>query len=556
VAYGSILRRRRRELHARAASVIGELWPSREEELLAVLAFHRQGAGELEAAWELHARAAERAERLHAVGEALQHLSSALAIAQELGRTDDESGVAGLRLARARVRARTGDVVGAREDLERVLAAGAAPELSMRAHDELGFVLAGAADYRAALPHLEAALDAAVALGDRAAQVSALSRLSLVHTNRLDYASGLNEGERALALAEALGDEHSIATAMDALKQVALQTGDFGRLEELAGRLAAIHRRTDDLWLLQFAVLEVGYGDVLRGRSERAIARIGEALEINRRIGDRGNEPVHLGLLGRAYRGAGEYGRAIELGRRAFALARELDHPEWIALLGAELAGTLLELGAVEEASAVLEAGAAAGERVGADQHLVRCLALQALAADMLGDRERGAAIAERAASVLGRVRIEPPMAPVMGRDAYAALARVWMDRGMLEEAASLLETIVAACEASGASDGIVEGHLVLAELALRRGDIPEATASAEIALAEAEGTGLPNAWLAHTAIADAERVAGDEAGAADHVRAARAQVAALAQTIDDAEVRAAFEAGAAERLSEAGRPG
>jgi hypothetical protein len=50
--------------------------------------------------------------------------------------------------------------------------------------------------------------------------------------------------------------------------------------------------------------------------------------------------------------------------------------------------------------------------------------------------------------------------------------------------------------------------------------------------------------------------VAGEQERAAEEVERAEAQVATLAQTIDDAEVRTAFEAGAAERLSAGGRSG
>ena len=53
---------------------------------------------------------------------------------------------------------------------------------------------------------------------------------------------------------------------MDALKQVALQTGDFETQERLAERLALIHRRNDDLWMLQFAVEELAYADLARMR--------------------------------------------------------------------------------------------------------------------------------------------------------------------------------------------------------------------------------------------------------------------------------------------------
>lgn len=236
--------------------MIQELWPDRLEENLGVLARHHRGAGDLAAAIRCHDLAAERAERLYAGEEAVEHLSASIELSAELDMTVADREVAERVLTRGRIRARTGDAAGARDDLEAILAQvdpTTAPELVMQSHDELGFVLAGAADYRAAVPHLEAALEAATALGSAAGQVSALSRLSIVHANRLDFDAALEHGERAQRSAAASGDERLQATAMDALKQVALETGDLDTLEDLAARLAEIHRRNDDLWLCSLA---------------------------------------------------------------------------------------------------------------------------------------------------------------------------------------------------------------------------------------------------------------------------------------------------------------
>ena len=46
VAYGSLLKRRRRELHALAAGAIEELWVERIDEYLGILAHHHRGAGD------------------------------------------------------------------------------------------------------------------------------------------------------------------------------------------------------------------------------------------------------------------------------------------------------------------------------------------------------------------------------------------------------------------------------------------------------------------------------------------------------------------------------
>jgi tetratricopeptide (TPR) repeat protein len=549
VAYGSLLKRRRRELHASAAAAIETLWPDRVEEHLGMLARHHRGAGDLETARRCHDLAAERAERLHAGEEALEHLTASIDLAAELGRSVVDPEVAEPVMTRARVRARTGDAAGARADLEAILAtvdAKAEPRLAMRAHDELGFVLAGAADYRAAVPHLEAALATAMELGDAAAEVSALSRLSIVHANRLDFDTALRHGERALHSAEASGDERLEAAAMDALKQTALETGDFETLEGLADRLAEIYRRNDDLWLLQFAVFEVAYADLARMRVERAFAGLEEALSINRRIGDVGNEPLYVAMLGRAHRARGEYDEALALGRRAFDLAVELGHGEWTAWTAAWLGATLLELGALDEAARILSAGVEAAERAAADLHLVRCFGLHAWTALRSGDGDLAVELADRATAILDRIRVSPPRAYVAGQDAYVGVAHVRLARGEPDAAAELVAPIVEACRDCGWSDGVVEGSLVLVEVALRGGDATAAVEAAGSAVAEAVRTGLPTAWRAHRAMAEACLAVGDEEGAASHATETGRAVAQMRDRIHDRSIREAFESAAA----------
>ena len=368
--------------------------------------------------------------------------------------------------------------------------------------------------------------------------MSALSRLSLVHANRLDFTASLGYGLRATEIAESLGDERAEATAMDAVKQVALETGDVETLERLADRLIEMHRRTDDLWLLQFPVLELGYANIAMARLDRAFAHLEEALAINRRIDDRGNEPMLLSMLGMAHRARGDYAPALALGRRALELARELDHAEWIAWSALWLAGTELELGLLDDARALLDVGIAAGERAAADLHLVRLLGMGAWVRWRLDDPLDAAEVADRAEAILDRVRVAAPRAYVVGWDAYVGVARVRAGQGRFEAATSLLAPVVAACEACGWSDGIVEGRLALGEIASLRGDVAAAAGAARRALAEALRTDRPVAWQARAALADALRAAGEDEEAEEQRRLAEAAVAGLMTSIDDATIR------------------
>src|SRR5207247_1454480 len=126
----------------------------------------------------------------------------------------------------------------------------------MWALDELGFVLAGAADYRASVPLLEEALDLAERLGEREAQVEILSRSSIVQTNQVRFDRAAAFGERALTLARALAREPTLAIAIDAQKQVAVELGDLATVQETTRWMEASCRRRGDLWRLQFVVFE------------------------------------------------------------------------------------------------------------------------------------------------------------------------------------------------------------------------------------------------------------------------------------------------------------
>jgi class 3 adenylate cyclase/tetratricopeptide (TPR) repeat protein len=76
-AYDLLLRDRRRELHLRTARALEELYPDRQEELAPVLAYHYHWGGDAEQTARHSVRAAERALKLFAVREALEHYDRA-----------------------------------------------------------------------------------------------------------------------------------------------------------------------------------------------------------------------------------------------------------------------------------------------------------------------------------------------------------------------------------------------------------------------------------------------------------------------------------------------
>jgi tetratricopeptide (TPR) repeat protein len=372
VAYSTLLRPRRRELHRRVAE---SLESSSKEPADATLAYHLERAAELARAIPYHLAAADDAEAVSGSIEALGHVDAAIRLTAEL---DADADVGALVLRRAALHRRIGDVRAGRDDADRAL--GLAREhrdrrLELAALEELGSILAGAVDYRAATPLFDEALNLAEVLGDRTGLVSCHARLSLAWTNRLRFDRGLDHGERALAIAQEDRSLELEAVALDALKQVELQTGDFPSAELHARATLPVTEGRGDLWSAQFCHLELAMIKAANGLWDEAAAHLENGLAVNRRVHDDGNTPAHWGVAAWLDRARGRYGGALDVGRRAWEVALRQGHAEWTAWSAIYLGSLLLVLGAYEEASDVLAQGAAAAERSGADRHGVRCLA-------------------------------------------------------------------------------------------------------------------------------------------------------------------------------------
>ena len=250
-------------------------------------------------------------------------------------------------------------------------------DLECRAEAELGFLLAGAADYLAALAHLEAALVIAEERRDTAARVTALARLSIVHTNLARLDLGREFGERALSSARASGDERLLAVALDAQKQVVLQLGDgagLGRDRRRARGDPPLERRPVAAAVRALRAGVHGRRHGAMGRGRRAPAE-GARKSTSWRIGDRGNELLHLSMMGWRDRCRGDLAGALDalgdVGRRA----HEMGHAEWSVWTSLMLGATFLDLGEPQLAAPHLTDAVRSGEEGEARLHLVRAVA-------------------------------------------------------------------------------------------------------------------------------------------------------------------------------------
>jgi predicted ATPase/class 3 adenylate cyclase len=452
-AYQMVPIRQRPTLHARAASALRQLYAGRITELAGALARHHAAAGELTEALAEHRRAGDTARRAAAAPEAIGHYRAALDLASRLGLDASDPSILQLRLERGRLLTQTGNAAEARDDFEAVLATAQATgdqTLQMQALDELGFAIAGAADYSEAITYLNQARMLADALGDIRAQVSVLSRTALIHANQLSLELALADGEHALKLAKQVGDDRVEARALDSLKQIALQLGDLARLRVLTDRLSDIYDRRGELWYQQFVLFERSFVAIAAGQWSEAERGIRQAMVVARQIGDRGNEPLYLATLGLLHRSRGAYPEALQLGEQAVGLAAAIGHAEWIAWSELELGRTLLELLAAGEAISHLDRAANAAERAGSLNLLLRSVGHLAWAYCIDGQPAQADTLLTRLEPLLEQVATPPGGAFLFGGAAYLDAAQALETRGDTERAVALLGPLLRQADRTG----------------------------------------------------------------------------------------------------------
>src|SRR4051794_22432778 len=547
--YGDLSVNRRALVHRRVRAAIESVFADRIAEHAGALAHHYRAAGDPDKAFEYHRQAADEAERAVAYETAFEHLTGALAAGELLGGAAATDAV--MRDLYLR-RAWTAGFAGRFELVERDYAvaldgARAAGDRRLEMH-----ALQGLGQYHhlrqsaASIRCHEQALAIAEELDDQAGRVSALNRLSIVHANQLDLDPALALAERALAVARECDDERTEARALDSLKLVALMLGDTERVEAVTAPLIDVLRRRQDIWYLQWTLLESAFTPGAQGRWGEAARRLDEALEISRRMGDRFARGLILEARCWLERSRGDYGRALEVGREAGDITSDARNDVWLGWTAGTLAAALGDLRAWPEALELLETALEAADRIGARAQRFGAVGRLAWVRLQAGDRAGASAAAERWDAMLDEVRVPDGQAHLYQRQSYTDRARVALALGDVARAEEILLGISEPLERFGIRDGLAVVRLVLGACAEARGDHAGAEQLLASGLAATRDEGLPAARLAlRIALA---RVT----GSASHAEAARSLVEEIAESVGDEALAARFRSAA---MAELGAP-
>ncbi|TDP63173.1 adenylate/guanylate cyclase domain-containing protein [Roseateles toxinivorans] len=417
VTYDSLLRRSRREYHAKAAAWLvhlGESGASGLSQTLGPAAEHFERAGDMRNALSYFVRAAEDAAARYANEAMLGFVARGLALAQG----DDHEARWRLLRLRERLLQTREDRAAHEADLQ------ALAELAERLDDDQrrievllrqAFVLRAAGDFEAA----ERADRAGFALAAGLPEVppALFPSLATTLTGRGDYAGAREVSEQGLALARRQGDRVGESKLVNALGLIAMEQGDLATAADCF---------------------------------ERGLLMVREAR-------DRGAEGLRLNNLGSVYPRLGDYAKARQHLDQGLRLARALGQrdTEAVVLLNtgsvAHLQGD--DTSALAHANAALEAAAASGQRD-----------LEAYARLVAGHAELGLGRLEAAQTAYADSRDRLLQLKMRGQqvlDPVSGLARVALARGQVAEALRQVELILAHLAGGGSLDGTEEPLLL-----------------------------------------------------------------------------------------------
>ena len=386
----------------------------------AEIARHLAAAGDRSAAAAAYATATrDRLERF-AGDEALRLADAGLSL-------DPEPAVRSALLeARAEGRAVAGDLRGARADLQSVLGMGRSGSERTRTQARMAMLTLGQ-DLGQAAEFAEMALTEAVA--DRAARAEALAVAAFVDVNigHVDRAEA--RSTEALALFEQLGDGGGVARMLDARASVTWARGRISEAADLYERVARLYMGSGKLLLAGTPRAVRAWTLVVMGRAGQGLIEVDEALELERTLGQTEGTAFCLMVRAEALSALDRAGEARETANEALALFRRLGARMWEAT-------TLRVLGQAEQAAGNLE----------------------------------------EAASVLREAVEASTGMPFHHAMAAGRLASVLVVMGELESA----EAYATRALAERSPGGGYEAHLVLAEIALLRGEVDAEVMAAE----------------------------------------------------------------------------
>ncbi len=537
-AYGSLLRKQRRDLHRRVAECYERLYPTRLEEFAVQLAYHLDEAGEPRA-WKYYRMAGDAAFRLYANPEAIAHYERAIALTV----ADDVDLVDLLHLFLRRGRAM--ELLG---QFEAALNNYVALEQAGRTQGEETLALAGLVEQCQLRATPNALFDAneaerlaaqalalAARLDDKAAE--ARIRWGLVNVGRFAVGrqrQAREHGDRALALARQLGLRELESFILNDVADIYMMAGLTQRGRQSLTEASVIFRELGNLPMLADSLASISGYEFFVGHDEQAVALSDEAFALSQSIGNIWGQSYSRLLIGYVYWDWGEPQRAIELTETAIRQARE------VGFAGASISNALLsiiftDLGAYDRARQAIEQG------LQITRGAMEGFALALLTAQAQLSIERGdLAAAEETVATLQST--EQTLNPFMVIFYRSTLARLTLAHGRFDAALAHTDDDLAALKSLEIGRTRAEILLLKAQALIGLEHWGEAKLILLDAIADAEQARYRRLlWRLRAELARVEASEGRASEAAAQLAQARAHIAFILGNLSDPDLAASF---------------
>jgi DNA-binding CsgD family transcriptional regulator/Flp pilus assembly protein TadD len=554
--YAGLLARERATLHCLVAEEIERCYAGALDLRVADLAYHYFEAGNWERALEYAQRAGERALVLDSPLGAVEQYSRALEAVDALGATP----LPALSLARGRAYETLGDFEHARADYERAL------ELARAAQDvettwqsmlNLGELWASR-NYQQTGVWFGQALELAQTLGEPYRLARSLNRLGNWHVNRGESEQGLRLHEQALELFEGKGDRQGMADTLDLLGMANGLYGDMHSSVQQFGYAIDLYRVLGDHAGLSSALASramfsggvCGDSVICAYRSADACAEdLAEALRLARQIEWLAGQAYAEYTAGQVYEAFGYFGPALTHAQAALEIATSIEHRQWMAATYETLGQIFIALFAPDQAIQHLLRGLELARALGSEVFIPKSTSSLAMAYLLNHDLPRAAATLAPA--------LPPGLFP--RRLEECRLITTW---GMLALAEGEPDRALRIAEQlTEAAPGVVRRPIpallkLKGEALLALGHADAAAQALEEARRTAEAHELrPLLWQILHALGQAQQRLGQRKHARQSFAAARELIAALAATVDAADLRDQFERAALASLPQEPSP-
>ena len=386
VAYQSLLVKSRSELHARAGQALERLYVERPEEALQELARHYGRSADRAKALHYLVLAGDRARSLFAYDDAAAYYRQALDTLEE---GDPRRALVLEKLGDAAYA--HGGLGDALRDFAQALALGDADgRRAAELHRKLGVAAWDAGERERALDHLQRGLAVLGDDTDNAEAARLYQELGRIHFRLGEHERSMEWARRALALGNALGAPDVVAHAYNTLGVALARAGDIEQAADhvrqsldtaLAHQLGAIACRAYSNLAVMYAALDhvrsseycreglalaqrigdqlqqawlfctlAGGHCTLAGDYDQGIKAAQAAVEVDRRLGQRGHLPVPLIILAQIHQCRGEHEQSARYYREALEVASAVGEPQLLFPCYDGLATLAIEAGDEAEA--------------------------------------------------------------------------------------------------------------------------------------------------------------------------------------------------------------